>query len=150
MKKFRKIKIPLFILFVLVTFIIFSSSVVWANDSKKTPSIFERMSGGVNSAVKEAYGGGQEIKVGMFTFSAAVIKLINYALSFVGIIFLGLLIYAGYLWMTAQGNEEQVNKAKKIAREVVIALIIIITARILTEFLLTVFGQAAPAPEYYQ
>jgi hypothetical protein len=53
-----------------------------------------------------------------------------------------LLIYAGFLWMTARGKEEQVDKAKRITREVVIGLIIIVLARIITEFVLTQIGNA--------
>jgi hypothetical protein len=35
------------------------------------------------------------------------------ALGLVGIVVLVLVIYAGYLWMTAAGNEDQVETAKK-------------------------------------
>ena len=37
----------------------------------------------------------------------------------------GLIIYAGYLWMTAQGDSEQVDKAKKIMIYGAIGLVIL-------------------------
>ena len=38
--------------------------------------------------------------------------IIKTALSFIGVIFLALLIYGGYTWMIARGNEQSVEKAK--------------------------------------
>jgi len=78
-------------------------------------------------------------------FAEALIYIVNVLLGFVGIVFFILLIYGGYLWMNARGNEEQVAKAKKIIQEVVIGLIIILIARLFTEFLLIQFGKAADA-----
>jgi hypothetical protein len=54
--------------------------------------------------------------------------LIGIFLSILGIIFLLLVLYAGFLWMTAAGNETQVGKAKKILTSVVIGAIIIFGA----------------------
>ena len=53
------------------------------------------------------------------------VKYIKIVLSFVGMIFLVLTIYAGIMWMTAGGNDEQVEKAKKTLTRSVIGLIII-------------------------
>lgn len=46
-------------------------------------------------------------------------------LTLVGTVFLGLTIYGGVLWMTAGGNEDQVEKAKKTITRSIIGLIII-------------------------
>ena len=51
--------------------------------------------------------------------------LISAVLTFLGIIFLILIIYAGYLWMTARGNDQQVEKARNILKDSVIGLIIV-------------------------
>jgi hypothetical protein len=61
--------------------------------------------------------------------------IINAALSFLGVIFLLLMIYGGYLWMTAAGNEEQVGKAKKIMTSAIVGLIIVATAYAITAML---------------
>jgi hypothetical protein len=65
-------------------------------------------------------------------------KAISLGLSFLGVIFLLLLIYGGYLWMTDQGNEEQVAKAKKIIQTAIIGLIIVVSSYALSWFILNV------------
>lgn len=54
------------------------------------------------------------------------------ALSLVGAIFLILIIYGGFLWMTASGNEEQIGKAKKILASSIIGLAIILLSGVIT------------------
>jgi hypothetical protein len=66
-------------------------------------------------------------------------KIINYALTFVGVIFLLLTIYAGFLWMTAGGNEETVKKAKKWLVNSIIGLAIVLAAYSITNFILLKF-----------
>jgi len=99
--------------------------------------ISSQVNGGVVNAGKQVYGEGIQTN-----FALGLITIINQILNLIGILFFLLLIYAGYLWMMARGKEEQIEKAKNITREVVIALIIILLARVLTEFLLTQIGKA--------
>lgn len=54
--------------------------------------------------------------------------VVTTALGFLGIIFLILTLYAGFLWMTAQGDSDKVDKAKKLLQNAVIGLILIISA----------------------
>jgi len=51
--------------------------------------------------------------------------MIRVVLGLVGIVFLVLTIYAGIMWMTAGGNDDQLDKAKKTLTRSVIGLIII-------------------------
>lgn len=60
--------------------------------------------------------------------------LVALVLSFVGIIFLLLSIYAGIMWMTAQGNAAQVEKAKTLLTNATIGLVIISAAYSITVF----------------
>ena len=64
---------------------------------------------------------------------------INTALAFVGLIFMVLMIYAGYLWMTARGEEEPVKKAKKIITASIIGLILVISAYAITRLVVARF-----------
>ncbi|OGY51854.1 MAG: hypothetical protein A2951_01265 [Candidatus Buchananbacteria bacterium RIFCSPLOWO2_01_FULL_56_15] len=105
----------------------------------------DQVSGGFNTMVKWTIGGGNAVTIGPATFSSSLIHIINFLLSFIGLLFFLLMLYAGYLWMTARGNDEQVQKGKKIIREAVTALIIILLARLFTEFVLTAIGQAIEA-----
>ena len=52
--------------------------------------------------------------------------VVRTALSLLGIIFIILIIYAGIIWMTAEGDEAKVEKAQKIMRNAIIGLIITI------------------------
>ncbi|MDP3836646.1 MAG: pilin [bacterium] len=62
------------------------------------------------------------------TLPKTIGTIVNAALSLLGIIFVVLIIYAGFNWMTASGNEESVSKAKKIITSAVIGLIIVLSA----------------------
>jgi hypothetical protein len=57
-----------------------------------------------------------------------VVKIIQLALSCLGIIAVVIILIGGFKWMTAAGNEEQVEEAKKILVAGVIGLVIIIAA----------------------
>jgi hypothetical protein len=65
---------------------------------------------------------------------ASIIKLV---LGLLGIIFLGLTIMAGFKWMTAGGNEEQVKKATSTMKNAIIGLIIVLMAYAITYFIFT-------------
>jgi cytochrome bd-type quinol oxidase subunit 2 len=59
------------------------------------------------------------------TISYLAGKIIAVVLSLLGVIFLSLIVYGGILWMTAQGNDDQVDKAKNIIKNSVIGLIVV-------------------------
>lgn len=67
-------------------------------------------------------------------------RILGYALTFLGVIFLGLTIYGGYIWMIARGNEEKAEKAKKTLRNVVIGLVIVLAAYAITFWLSQALG----------
>jgi amino acid transporter len=62
--------------------------------------------------------------------------LINVFLSVLGIIFIVLVVYSGYLWMTAGGEAMKVDKAKKLLGQAVIGLIIVVAAYAITAFVI--------------
>ncbi len=66
-----------------------------------------------------------------------VVRVINSALGLLGIIATVLILYAGFMWMTAGGNDEQVGKARKILIQAVIGLAIILSAWAITNFVLS-------------
>ena len=55
-------------------------------------------------------------------------NIIAVVLSFLGMGFLVLLLYAGWLWVSARGSEEQITKAKQIILQALIGFIIIFAA----------------------
>ncbi len=54
--------------------------------------------------------------------------LVNLLLSFLGVIVLILIIWGGFVWMTAAGNEEKVTKAQGILRAAIIGLLIVLAS----------------------
>lgn len=62
-------------------------------------------------------------------------QIVGVVLSFVGVIFLGLMIYAGITWMTAAGNEQQVAKAKSLMINATIGIIVVFAAYAITSFI---------------
>ncbi len=65
-----------------------------------------------------------------------VINIINWALGLLAIIAVALIIYGGYYWLTAAGNEERITKAKKIILNTVIGLVIILLAWAIVNFII--------------
>lgn len=61
---------------------------------------------------------------------------IRVALSFLGLIFLILVLYAGFLWMTAGGNGDQIDKAKGLMINGVVGLVIIIASVAISQFVI--------------
>lgn len=63
-----------------------------------------------------------------------VIKLL---LSFAGMFFLGLMLYAGIVWMKSMGASDDVERAKTIIQSAIIGLIIVSAAYAITNFIFT-------------
>lgn len=68
--------------------------------------------------------------------------IVNAALSLVGLIFLVLMVYAGFTWMLAQGDEGKIDKAKEIIKACIIGLVITASAYAITFFVTNRFEQA--------
>ena len=78
---------------------------------------------------------GPYIAVGWNSVSRIIGAGVGAALSLIGVIFLILMIYAGYNWMTAQGEEEKVEKAKDTLTRAIIGLIIVVGAYAIWNFI---------------
>lgn len=62
--------------------------------------------------------------------------IINAFLGLLGVVLVIIIIFAGYKWMTAQGNSGQVDEAKKMITQAVIGMIILMAAYAITRFVL--------------
>jgi hypothetical protein len=72
-----------------------------------------------------------------------IARIIRVALSIIGIIFVCLVVYAGFLWMTAAGRPEPIEKAKKILKQGIIGLFLILASYSITTFILNALLDAA-------
>ncbi len=69
-----------------------------------------------------------------------LMQVISLVLTFVGVGFLILMIIGGFNWMTAQGNETKVDKAKKTITAGVIGLIVVFSAYAISYFIVNYFS----------
>ena len=68
----------------------------------------------------------------VFSLSGRIIKAL---LGISGLAFFVLMIYGGFLWMTARGSEEQVTKAKNTIIAAIIGLVVVVSAYAITNFI---------------
>lgn len=68
---------------------------------------------------------------------AAVGQVINGLLSLIGIAFFVLMLWGGFIWMKARGNEAEVERAKNMITNAIIGIIVIGGAYVITRFVLT-------------
>lgn len=69
--------------------------------------------------------------------SSFIGSLIGQFLGILGILLVCYFIYGGYVWMTAQGNEESVKTAKKIIRNAAIGMLLIFLSYAIINFAFT-------------
>lgn len=80
--------------------------------------------------------------LGTASLGQIVGRIIRIFFTILGIIVLGLVIYGGFVWMMARGDEKEVERAKMILRNGVIGLIIVFAAFGISEFIMSkLFGQ---------
>lgn len=75
-----------------------------------------------------------------------IARIIRAVLGLLGLITLGLILYAGFTIMTAGGNEERVLRGRKIITNAVIGLIIIMSAFTIVQFVLNALTKGAGRP----
>ncbi|MBI5467402.1 MAG: hypothetical protein HY975_04300 [Candidatus Kerfeldbacteria bacterium] len=71
---------------------------------------------------------GSQIGLGNADLKQTVINILNLALGLLALVAVVMIIIGGFTWLTAGGNEEKVDKAKKIISAAVIGLIIVLLA----------------------
>ena len=78
---------------------------------------------------------GQDIRI-------VIAKIIRAVLGLLGIVVVVIIIYAGYEIMLSGGDEEKINRGKKILMNAVIGLAIILSSFIIVQFLLNALSKA--------
>lgn len=96
--------------------------------------------GDITNQILEKSGTGQELTKGADIQIVAFIGVfLRSFLAFLGVVFLLLTIYAGFLWMSASGNEEQVKKAQGILKKAVVGMAIIFATWLIYELIFGIF-----------
>lgn len=102
---------------------------------------------GLEQAAKEGFSGTPAIT----DIPQAIGKIVGLALSFIGLAFFVLMIYGGFIWMFARGNDQDVQKAKDLIQAAIIGLIIVLAAYAITVFIgnaLTGGGTSSSGAQY--
>ncbi|MBI4407225.1 MAG: Ig-like domain-containing protein [Candidatus Kerfeldbacteria bacterium] len=68
-----------------------------------------------------------------------IIAIINWTLGILALIAVVIILYGGFVWMTAQGDEEKLTKAKAILRNALIGLVIILASWGIARYIINLF-----------
>ena len=79
----------------------------------------------LNNSVRGGFNYVQSTGLGTTDLRTVVFTIVNVLLGFLSMIAVLLIMYAGFLWMTSQGDPRKVEDAKKILRNAAIGLVII-------------------------
>lgn len=120
---FKKIKT--FTLIAFLTFSLFATTIVGVQAQEKASEKLGKV--------------GQAAGFGSASFPFVIGNIIKGILSLIGILFLSYMIYAGYLWLTASGDEEKIKKAKKIISGSIIGFVVTMSAYAITAFVVSRF-----------
>jgi hypothetical protein len=100
-------------------------NIVWAETA------LENAITGLNKAAEGGYGGTPPAADIPLTIG----KIVGVGLAFIGVLFLILMIYGGFTWMMARGNQQDVTKAKDLFEAAIIGLIIVMAAYAITAYI---------------
>jgi hypothetical protein len=129
--KIIKNKFSLFFPILTFAFLILSFSAQVANTAgAATESNLWKMQSGVSDIGEQAFGDSKPRDIR--EIAARSIKIF---LSFLGIVFLVLLISAGWKYMKASGNQDEVSEAVNQIKTAIIGLIIVLSAYAITDYM---------------
>lgn len=110
-----------FLFSILFSFSLFAAMPALAADLAVVPDVVKEITGQMDVAGATSGLSVQDPRL-------TVARFINVFLGILGTIFIAYIVYAGYLWMTAGGEEEKTTQARTHIRNAVIGLVIILTA----------------------
>ena len=88
---------------------------------------------------------GTTLDLGTSDLKSTVISILQWALGLLALVAVVMIIAGGFMWMTAGGNEEKIEKAKKLISAAVIGLIIVLLAWAIVIFVVGVTGNVTGA-----
>ncbi|MBU1348625.1 pilin [Patescibacteria group bacterium] len=84
-----------------------------------------------------------DLKTGETNLPLLIGNLIGGLMSLIGAILFVYLLYGGFRWMTAGGDEKKVKEATDVIKNAIIGLLIIVLAYAIATFVITEVGKAA-------
>ncbi len=111
-------------------------------DDSSSPGVAVEIGAQLNAAAKTSNLGTKDPR-------ETVTRIINYALGLLGMIFVAYIVYSGFLWMTAGGDEKKIEDAQRHIRNGIIGLVIVLAAYSIM-LLVTTYLIRATANQYFQ
>lgn len=94
--------------------------------------ITDKEEGGLEEVGSTVFGG----ETPKNTIPEIIARIIKYLLTFLGVIFITLIVYGGFIYMTAAGESDKIGNAKSIIISASIGLAIILASYSFTYFIL--------------
>lgn len=116
-------------LFILSSFLFLSLFLTAGAQTNGANSVLLEEQEGI-SEIQAVFGSQTDVRV-------SAVRIINIVLSILGILFLALIIMAGFKYMTAAGNEDKVKQAIKQISQAVIGLIIVLASWGISYFIIS-------------
>lgn len=130
----------IFVTFAVIVFL--SPMLVMAQGTDGTGSALDNITQNltpVASVYNQPPLSGQDTTAWLIQRVGAVVQVF---LSLLGLVMVLLILYGGYLWLTARGNEQQVEDAQHTIRSAIIGALIIIASAAITGFVVGRVGGA--------
>ena len=143
MKSKITLKLVISLLIAIFAFSFFTPVLAQDNTSEEGGTYNFQEQSGLN-ATADAAGYTEENQ--KTTLEQRVSRVINAVLIMLGILFLGLVIFAGITWMTAFGNDEKVAKATELLKEAIVGLVVVIAAYAISWFIFYYFVEGKVWP----
>ena len=86
----------------------------------------------VQEGTAEGYAGYESTLTTNKSLQRAIGRIINYTAGLIGTLLLVLIVYGAYEWMTADGNDDQITKAKDTIKRAIIGAAILLAAYAIT------------------
>lgn len=163
-KKIQKINISylfaivVVFVFLLIPFVPFPAGAeeTLASGGEKTLSsskinIGNRITSGLSEMSKIGFGVKVEEgeKIPLIHPAAVGFGVLFVIVGMVGLFFFGLMLYSGYLWLTAYGDEEKAKKALNVARRAIVGLGIVLSSYLITIAAFYYLTRVAGGEYYY-
>lgn len=90
----------------------------------------------IKSGAQKAAGGAGLASSSSPDLMTLIGQLIGAVMGLVGVLLFGYMVYGGFKWMTAAGNDKAVSEAQAIIRNAIIGIVIIVAAYAISSFVI--------------
>jgi heme/copper-type cytochrome/quinol oxidase subunit 4 len=117
---------------ILLILLIITASLPIFSLSAKSANLSDAFSTNLSTVAGDS-GAGYKTTTSIDNIASIIITTI---LSLLGVLFLALMVYGGFLWMSDRGNSDQVGRAQKLMTAAIIGLIIVLGSYAISYFVL--------------